>query len=72
MVGSMQLGLFHEEVEVDLSHDPYGGAREKSRILAVEFDISENHALDLFLGYGSEAAARQALIQQWWRGDVER
>ncbi len=59
------------EVEVDLDLDPYREKRIASRRLAAEFRIDEAAAFDLVLGYGSESAARRALLQRWWRGEVE-
>lgn len=67
----MQQGLFDQPVEIDLDLDPYAEKREAGRRLAAEFTIDEHEGFDLILGYGSEEAARRALTQRWWRGEVE-
>lgn len=67
----MQHGLFDQPPEVDLSVDPYSEKREAGHRLAAEFAIDAEEGFDLILGYGSEVAARRALIQRWYRGQVE-
>lgn len=67
----MQTRLFDQAAEVDLDRDPYRAKRSESQQLAAEFRIGEDEAYGLVLGYGSESAARKALLQRWWRGEVE-
>ena len=67
----MQPQLFDQSAEVDFDLDPYREKRLASRNLAAEFQVDENEAFSLVLGYGSESAARKALLQRWWRGEVE-
>lgn len=67
----MQTGLFDPSPEVDLDRDPYREKRSAARQLAAEFRIGEDEAFGLVLGFGSESAARRALLQRWWRGEVE-
>lgn len=69
---SMQQGLFDQPAEVDFSKDPYAEKRESGRRLAQEFAIDDAKGFDLMLAYGSERAARKALIQRWYRDEVER
>lgn len=65
----MQTGLFDQSPDFD--RDPYREKRSASRRLAQEFRIGEEEAFRLLLGYGSESAAHKALLQRWWRGEVE-
>jgi hypothetical protein len=67
----MQTRLFDQPPELDLDRDPYREKRSASNHLAAEFRIGEDEAFGLVLGYGSESAARKALLQRWWRGEVE-
>jgi hypothetical protein len=67
----MQTKLFDQSPELDLDRDPYLEKRSASHHLAAEFRIGEDEAFGLVLGYGSESAARKALLQRWWRGEVE-
>jgi hypothetical protein len=67
----VQTRLFDQAPEVDLDLDPYRDKRFASQHLAAEFHIDEDEAFGLVLGYGSESAARKALLQRWWRGEVE-
>ena len=67
----MQQGLFDQPVEIDYERDPYLGEREAARTLTREFDVDEQEAFDLVLCHGSEEAARRALLQGWWRGEVK-
>ncbi|MBA2463241.1 MAG: hypothetical protein H0V45_16005 [Actinobacteria bacterium] len=68
----MQQGLFDQPAEVDFTRDPYAEKRESGRRLAQEFAIDDEQGFDLMLSYGSERAARNALIQRWYRDEVER
>lgn len=68
----MQPGLFDQPPEIDFTRDPYAAKRESGRRLAQEFVIDEAQGFDLILAYGSETAARNALIQRWYRDEVER
>ncbi|MCP9484263.1 MAG: hypothetical protein MSC30_00185 [Gaiellaceae bacterium MAG52_C11] len=68
----MQQGLFDQPPEIDLTRDPYAEKREFGRRLAEEFVIDEEQGFDFILAYGSETAARNALIQRWYRDEVER
>ena len=67
----MQQRLLDGQVDIDFSVDPYADKRAAGRRLAKEFTVEEHEAFDLVLGFGSEDAARQALAQRWWRGEVE-
>jgi hypothetical protein len=67
----VQTRLFDQSPETDLGHDPYGEKRSAGRRLATEFQVDEDEAFGLVLGFGSESAARKALLQRWWRGEVE-
>jgi hypothetical protein len=67
----VQTRLFDQSPEVDFGHDPYRDKRSAGRQLAAEFRIGEDEAFGLVLGFGSESAARRALLQRWWRGEVE-
>jgi hypothetical protein len=67
----VQSRLFDETPEVDLDLDPYRTKRLAARRLAATFQVDEGEAFGLVLGYGSESAARRALHQRWWRGEVE-
>jgi hypothetical protein len=67
----MQIRLFDQSSEVNLDRDPYSAKRSESQQLAAEFRIAEDEAYGLVLGYGSKSAARKALLQRWWRGEVE-
>jgi hypothetical protein len=67
----MQQGLFDQPAEVDFTRDPYLEKREAGRRLAKAFVIDDSQGFDLMLAYGSEAAAREALIQRWYRDEVE-
>ena len=67
----MQENLFSAPVEVDFDADPYEEKRVAAGRLATEFLVGQDEAFDLVLGFGSEAAARGALMQRWWRGEVE-
>lgn len=51
--------------------DPYRQKREEAAELAAEFEVDEDRAFHLILGFGSRNAARKHLIQEWWRGNVE-
>lgn len=68
----MQQGLFDQPTEIDFTKDPYAEKRESGRRLTLEFVIDEAQGFDLILAYGSETAARNALIQRWYRDEVER
>lgn len=68
----MQQGLFDQPTEIDFTKDPYAEKRESGRRLAQEFVIDEAQGFDLMLTYGSETAARNALIQRWYRDEVGR
>lgn len=67
----VQRQLFDQHVEVALDVDPYDELREAGRRLSTEYAIEESEAFDMILGFGSEAAARRALRQRWWLGQVE-
>jgi len=67
----MQRGLFDAELDIDYERDPYESVRAAGHRLATEFVIGDREAFDLVLGYGSEDAARRALVQRWWRGEVQ-
>lgn len=67
----MQQGLFDQPPEIDYDVDPYAAKREAGRRLADEFAIDAAEGFDLVLGYGSERAARRALVQRWYRNEVE-
>ncbi len=67
----MQPGLFDQPVEVDFTKDPYAAKRQAGCRLTREFVIDEAQGFDLMLAYGSEVAARNALIQRWYRDEVE-
>lgn len=67
----MQQGLFDQSPVIDFSVDPYAGKRESARRLALEFVIEEREGFELVLGLGSEKAARKALVQRWYRNEVE-
>ena len=67
----VQQGLFDKPLEIDFDVDPYAEKREAGRRLALEFVIDESEGFDLILTYGSEAAARRALTQRWYRDEVE-
>lgn len=54
------------------ARDPYADKRAASERLANEFAIEDEDAFRLLLDRGSEMAARKALQQRWWRGEVER
>lgn len=45
--------------------DPYEGVKAAGRRLASEFEIDEDRATDMVLSFGSENAARRALVQRW-------
>lgn len=66
-----QQGLFDQPAEIDFTREPYAEKRESGRRLAQEFVINEAQGFDLMLAYGSEAAARRALIQRWYRDEVK-
>lgn len=67
----MQRDLFDQPPEIDFTVDPYAPKREAGRRLAEEFAIEAEEGFDFVLGFGSEVAARRALIQRWYRGEVE-
>lgn len=67
----MQADLFDQPHEVDLDEDPYAETREAARRLASEFVIDEDEGLDLVLAFGSEARARRALVDRWYRDEVK-
>lgn len=68
----MQPRLFdHEAAAVDVTVDPYERKRAAGRRLAAQFGVEECEGFDLVLGYGSEEAARKALVQRWWRGEID-
>lgn len=69
-LSSMQRGLFDQPPEIDFSIDPYADKRDSGRRLASEFTIDEREGFELVLGYGSERAARRALVQRWYRNEV--
>jgi hypothetical protein len=70
-LSAVQQGLFDQPVEIDYGRDPYVEERMAARTLAGEFAIGEREAFDIVLCHGSEEAARRALLQRWWRGEVE-
>jgi hypothetical protein len=70
-LSDVQQPLFDRVVEFDLDRDPYHEKRAAGQRLAAEFEIDESQGFDLVLGYGSESAARRALVQRWWRKEVE-
>ena len=70
-VSLVQTRLFDQSPEIDLDRDPYREKRSAGQQLATEFRIGEDEAFGLVLGFGSESAARKALLQRWWRGEVE-
>jgi len=67
----VQQNLFHGPAEVDMSVDSYAPHREAARRLMGEFVIDECEAFDLVLAYGSETAVRKALVQRWYRDEIE-
>jgi hypothetical protein len=67
----VQQRLFDQHAEVILDADPYSEVREGARRLVSEYEVTEDEAFDLVLGFGSEAAAQRALRQRWWLGRVE-
>jgi hypothetical protein len=56
----------------DLESDPSDEPRAAGQRLASEFYISEDDALELVLGYGSETAVHKMLTERCWRGELER
>lgn len=67
----MQQRLFDHEIRFALDEDPYEEVQVAGQRLASEYAIDESEGFDMILAYGSEAAARRALRQRWWLGEVE-
>jgi len=57
--GHLQLG----------DHDPYDDMKRAGEKLAAEFQIDVERATDLVLSFGSEAAARRAVVQRLLLGE---
>lgn len=49
--------------------DPYADVRKAGARLAKEFKVDCERATDMVLSFGSEAAARRTLVQQWLLGE---
>lgn len=52
-------------------HDPYEDVKRAGERLAAEFEIDTEHATDMVLSFGSEAAARRAAIQRSLLGEEQ-
>lgn len=70
-VGGMQERLFEQETTVDFDEDfdPYAEWREQAVLVADDYGISLEKAMDVIVANGSERAARRVLDRRWLLGE---